>query len=487
MRTPLSRRTFLRGLTGTGVLVGLCPLDAMFDGNGLAYADTATPSRRFVLWYKGNGVPTRGYFSGSTPEHWVPQAQGPGFALSTALQPFAAVRARLRLLTNVRLPKDPHAESFVSEGTGTHEGNMSLNLTGFGNFDPNQNPSNLKNSYSYQRLGGATPDFVAAKSLGGTRLGHLPLVVCPAYNANTPVFNCLTFDDSGRGITPIASPQALFTKLFSGAPAPMPSPSPADAGTAAPTSDGGRQRRRSVLDAVLGDAARLQRELGGADRQKLDAHLTAIRELEVSLFPPVADAGVATPPPAPPPPPGASCTTPAAPAASTDYTVVAQQMNSLLALALACNQTNVASYMLTKNTSQQVMSWLGFSGTYHNVSHGSDGAQVVNDVLKITQWEMRMLADLVTKLDVPEGAGRLLDNTILVATCENGGSQHHAGFETPMVVFGGQALGVKGDVHWRAPSGTYAEQVWFTVLKQLGVPVTKFGTYGTALVNGALG
>ena len=40
--------------------------------------------------------------------------------------------------------------------------------------------------------------------------------------------------------------------------------------------------RRSVLDAVLGDANKLRQRLGMADQARLDQHLTGIRELELT-------------------------------------------------------------------------------------------------------------------------------------------------------------------------------------------------------------
>ena len=42
-------------------------------------------------------------------------------------------------------------------------------------------------------------------------------------------------------------------------------------------------RRRSVLDFVKGDLGRLDRVLGSSDRQRLDAHLSGVRELERQL------------------------------------------------------------------------------------------------------------------------------------------------------------------------------------------------------------
>ncbi len=42
------------------------------------------------------------------------------------------------------------------------------------------------------------------------------------------------------------------------------------------------QRGRSILDTVLGEASKLQHDLGHQDREKLDEYLTAVRDLELA-------------------------------------------------------------------------------------------------------------------------------------------------------------------------------------------------------------
>ncbi len=44
-----------------------------------------------------------------------------------------------------------------------------------------------------------------------------------------------------------------------------------------------RARHKSILDAVGGEYTRIGGQLGSADKQRLDAHLTAVREIETRL------------------------------------------------------------------------------------------------------------------------------------------------------------------------------------------------------------
>ena len=53
-----------------------------------------------------------------------------------------------------------------------------------------------------------------------------------------------------------------------------------------------RARRKSILDAVGGELGRVAARLGASDRQRLDAHLTAVREIETRL---TTDLAVANP------------------------------------------------------------------------------------------------------------------------------------------------------------------------------------------------
>src|SRR5437667_188435 len=79
----VSRRRLLKG---AAIAIGLPPLEAMFDGKGIAYAATssgrtgvpATPETRFVLWFNGNGVGEK---------YWIPTETGRDRALPPEMIP----------------------------------------------------------------------------------------------------------------------------------------------------------------------------------------------------------------------------------------------------------------------------------------------------------------------------------------------------------------------------------------------------------------
>jgi hypothetical protein len=440
----LGRRAVLRG---AGAAVGLPSLEAMFGPHGDALADGTPLPRRFVLFYMGNGAALGRYNSTAIPGNWLPRdaggrtiVQGADFPLSEPLKPIERVKGYMRLVSGL------HA---VSSRGGHHEENMSCALTGFNNKGTLENTDPRVRA----KLGGPTPDFIAAKYLGGvTAVRQLRLGVCRKANSGAAIFNNLTFDDNGYPVPSEFDPQKVFDLLFRDF-------VPAASGTSnAPNPE--LLRRRSILDFVRRDAGRLKTRLGKSDAAKVDNHLTSIRELEVGLE------NLARPAPV-------SCKLPARPALSTDYPTIAKLMTNLLALAFACDRTRVASYMLTKNTSQEVLSWLGFTESFHLLSHG-EYQDVIPRMTKACAWHVEQFAGLIAALAaVPEGAGTVLDNTVAVMTSENSDSQGHSQYDIPLLVAGGPRL-LRGNFHFRGKGETTCN-LWLGCLQALQVPINKFG------------
>src|SRR5262249_28467756 len=96
-----------------------------------------------------------------------------------------------------------------------------------------------------------------------------------------------------------------------------------------------RAQRRSVLDLVMDDFTRLEGRVGARDKQVLDAHLSAIRELELALSmtqPTPESCGVD--------PEYANVADPVDPMA---FPTIGRQQMDLLRIALQCDITRIAS------------------------------------------------------------------------------------------------------------------------------------------------
>jgi len=226
----ISRRHFLRGV---GAAVAVPTFLSWRSGRAAAAASTARP-RRFAFLYTPNG------YNQAT---FVPTQTGAEWELPAALEPLAAVRQHVTLLTGLD-------RQFVG-GTGVHAQCGACWLT---------------SSPPSETLDGGFPtnttldQLIARQIAADTPLRSLELS-CNDFtdNKETKYFESISWYGPGYAANTEKNPRAVFRRLF-GSPA------------AGPT--------RSVLDAVLADAVAMRKRLGTADRDKLDEYLTSVRETE---------------------------------------------------------------------------------------------------------------------------------------------------------------------------------------------------------------
>ena len=314
-RPRLSRRTLLKGLTFShaSVIVGLPPLVSMFNSAGTAYAAERTSPKepagaipkRFVLWFNGNGIAER---------YWIPSRTGPDYDISPCLLPIAKLKDEVLVLSGL--------DNTVMGGkTGTgHEGAMSALMTGM--------------PYTGRGGGGRSFDQLIADKLGDkSRFRSLQIGVSQESFGGSIQKN-MSWSGLNRPLPPEELPHRLFDRLFGA------------------RDQGWISRKRSILDAVQQDANVLSKGLPKEDQQRLDEHLTSIRDLERSV--------------ASLPPNYMKVTAPEEEFDLKDWPRVAKLQSDLLANALATGQTRVASYMLTKCQGLARFPWLGLTAARHH-------------------------------------------------------------------------------------------------------------------------
>src|SRR5213592_623344 len=86
----LPRRTVLRGL---GATVALPFLDAMLPAFSQRARAAAKPAHRFQTFYVPNGM---------AMEYWSPKGEGADFVLSPILEPLAAYRNQMLVLSGIK-------------------------------------------------------------------------------------------------------------------------------------------------------------------------------------------------------------------------------------------------------------------------------------------------------------------------------------------------------------------------------------------------
>lgn len=425
MKYRISRRTLLRGLLGgAAISIGLPPLEVFFDGNGTAYADGSVLPRRFGLVMWGNGV---------IPERWIPADTGPGFGLSEQLAPLERHRDVFSVITGFEL-KTPNTLPHFSGASGILTGRPVLNR----NDDRGSFP-------------GASLDQVIAAEIGGeTRFRSLEF--------GAEAGNGLSYNGPDNLNPPETSPRAFFDRIFG-----PDFRQPGDTTEVDPR----LALRRSVLDAVMEDSARLQARLGSTDRARLEQHLDGIRELELRIARLEED-----------PPTLEACVRPAAPL--DDYPVVdgraqVREKNRALAdicaMALACDQTRVFSNFLTEPVSNVLFE--GVSEGHHVLTHNEPGDQP--QVNTITIALMDYVAEFLDALRaIPEGDGTLLDNCGILATSDVSLGKLHAFDEFPLLVAGGAGGRLVTGIHHRSV-GANTSRVPLTMIRAMGINAASFG------------
>ena len=244
-RVRLSRRFFLKGLTlsQAPVIIGLPPLVSMFNSTGTAYAAEANPvkktvpfDRRFVLWFNGNGIPER---------YWIPDRTGPDYDVTACLTPLARLHDHFHVLSGLD-------NSAVGNAAGDgHSTSMSALMT--------------CTHYTGRSPGGPSVDQIIARKLAAeTRFRSLQIGVSQE-SFGSAIHKNMSWAGPDRPLAPEEIPHRLFDRLFGA------------------KDQGWVDRKRSILDAVYQDANLLRKGLPQEDAQRLDEHLSSIRDLERAI------------------------------------------------------------------------------------------------------------------------------------------------------------------------------------------------------------
>ena len=431
MNRPLSRRTILRGAGGAAI--ALPWLEAMLPRR--AHAATA-PARRFIVMFSANGT---------IPPAWTPT---PGtsetdFALSPILAPLEAHKADLVVISGL--------EQKGGGGDG-HQTGMGGMLTG-----------QMLNAGPFAGVGaapagwpvGASVDQRIAEGLAvPTKLRSLELGVQVGAADN---WGRMIYRAANQPLPPDDDPASVYARVFS------------DLHTDPAVLARLRRRRKSILDGVGAQFSRTSARLGSSDRQRMDAHLTAVREIESRL---TTDLVVNNP----------SChdptITPVSATANDAFPAAGALQMDLMTMALACDITRVTSLQWSRSVSQTRFTWLNITEGHHDLSHRPDSDPAGDKLIDINRWYAQQFAALITRLKgTPDGAGgTLFDNTLLLWCNELAKGNTHGRMGAPYVLAGGAGAGVRTGRFLRYDGqGLPHNNLLLSILNAMGVPDRSFG------------
>ena len=148
----------------------------------------------------------------------------------------------------------------------------------------------------------------------------------------------------------------------------------------------------------------------------------------------------------------------------------------LQALAFQTDMTRVISFMMAREGSNRPYRTIGISDGHHNLTHHQNEEDKIAKVTKINELHVRMFAYMLERLQAtPDGAGNLLDNSMILFGSSIGDGNLHTHHDLPIVLAGGGAGQVKGNRHLTFPKDTPLNNLLLTMLANAGVPAEQFG------------
>jgi hypothetical protein len=378
---------------------------------------------------------------GSDITRWTPPGEsGPLTELSSTLSPLDAMKRHITVLSNMEL-KNAYP--------GTHATSNAAFLSA----------AKAKWTESSDYYLGTTVDQIAAKQMGQeTQLPSLELamdlmeVVGQCDNGYACVYqNNLSWSSPTTPLPSEAHPRVVFERLFGEGGTPVER-------RAALT------KRASLLDWVRDDIARLQRELGAADRTRVNEYLDTVREVERRIQKaetqtvdnplPDLDRPVGVP---------------------ASYGEHAKLMFDLQALALQGDITRVMTFQLARETSNRSYTEIGVADPHHPTSHHGGDPEKVAKIAKINQFHVSLFAYYLEKLaSIKEGNGTLLDNSVILYGSGMGNPNIHDHVNLPILVAGGAAGKVRGGRHIKYAQPAPLANLHLTMLDAVGVQIDSF-------------
>jgi Protein of unknown function (DUF1552) len=407
MQSHFSRRSFIAKAFATGAAAQLPWLGRMSS------AKAATPIN-FVSVF----VP-----DGCIPNLWYPKGSETGFTLPQMSEPLGAIKEHCIFFEGVGMPG----------GEPTHPGGTKKVLTGTG-------PQSMD-------------VFLGQKLKGSAPFDSIQLGVASNFENGS---GSVSFMAQGQEVKPDDNPLNAFARLFG-------------KGTAAPTTPGmpppggidpaelALKQKKSILDVIKGDITALNTKLAGAEKARLDSHLTFVRDVEMRLdrlsMPPMAGMTGGGG--------GAMCdgsgfnkdgykntstNYPQSYHQAQNFPVIGKLQMDLLVSALGCGLTHSASLMWSHAVSPTKIPGVSAIGN-HDASHYgvNAGGNTGQAYIANRRWFMSRFVELIQAMKaLPYGDSNLLDHTVIFLCSDINDGDLHDHRQIPFVLAGGSKAGLKG-------------------------------------------
>ncbi len=423
-RRQLTRRHFLRG--SGAVAIGLPILEAMSPAlTCMATEGHEVSPKRFVAICAGLG------FHG---EYLIPKTPGRDYETTPYLSVLEKHRDDFTVMSGLSHPQQQGNNGHASELTWL----TSAQRPGLAGF---------KNTISLDQL-------IAGKIGIETRYPYLALSTSG---------RSMSWTANGVEIPGQSSAAKLFKALF------------VDGSEKETEAEMRRLRRgRSILDTVLGEASKLQNDLGHQDREKLDEYLTAVRDLELRLQ---QSQGWAKRPK-----PKVDAEVPKDVTDRNDAIARQRLLYDLVVLALQTDSTRTMTFQLSGLNAAPLIP--GVSNDWHNLSHHGKDPDKIKELKLIEQAEFTVFNDFLSNLKrINENGRTLLDHTAVLFGSNLGNASSHDWRNLPIIVAGG---GYKHGTHvgHDTENNTPLANLFVSLAQRMGVETDRFGSSTSESIDG---
>jgi hypothetical protein len=233
--------------------------------------------------------------------------------------------------------------------------------------------------------------------------------------------------------------------------------------------DGAQRGDKSVLDAVLGDASDVRRQLSAADQRKLDEYLDSVRDVEQRID----QAGkkgelqgwrpTLTKPNMPRPADGIP----------QDIADHMRLTCDILVLAFQTDTTRICTLKLNNDHSSLRFPHLKVDYMIHHLLSHSDTA----DWLKVNQFFLEQVAYVARKLAaIQEGERSTLDNSMILF-CSSMLTGSHDATQLPVLLLGGAGGRIHGGrvLDYRGKPDRQMCRLYLSMMDKMNVRLPRFG------------
>jgi hypothetical protein len=437
--SSINRRTMLRGV---GVAMALPWLESLSAWGDEAAGGGASPTfpKRFAALFMGNGI---------NPNHWWAKGAGADMQLSRSLEPLAALRSRLNVVTGL-FNKN-------ATGVGIHPGQTGNILSGAAL----QKGAVLK--------GGVSLDQVIARRLGEETprpslvLGcEQPITGYHETNFSMAYSSHISWQDAASPVPMEVYPSLAFDSLFD---------------------NQASKRALSILDRVQEHAAHIHRQVSRADQAKLDEYLTSVREVEKRIERTRADKGKADERARDRGQPTFAMKRPDD-GLPEDIREHMRLMCDIIALAFQTDKTRVATLLLCRDLSGLFYPFLDVRTAHHPASHDdqSDAYE------RISRYYVSQLAYLAGRLAaMREAEHSVLDNSCLLFISNLWSGSRHDSNKVPLLMAGGLGgtltTGRVLDYSKQGDDNRKLCSLYLSLMDRMDVKLDRFGDATTRLAE----